>query len=250
MPASADPSSFSRGAPPPLAITYLPLDRLNPDPRNARVHSRKQIRQIAASIETFGFNVPILVDVDCNIIAGHGRVLASRHLGWTEVPAIPIEHLTEAQKRAFMIADNRLTETSVWDDKLLAEQLRELAVLDLDFDLEATGFDMGEIDLRIESLSGEEETKDTCSNEPPISLPTGPAVSRLGDLSLLGHHRVLCGNALEPTHLSLVMGPQRAAAVFTDPPYNVAINGHVTARGARHREFAMASGEMAEAEFR
>src|ERR1700730_9948813 len=135
-----------------LAVDYVPIDQLKPDPRNARVHSKKQIRQIAKSIESFGFNVPVLVGANLNVIAGHGRVLADKHLGLTEVPTIRLDHLTEAQRRAFMIADNRLTEITVWDDRLLAEQLKELASVDLDFDIEATGFDLGEIDFRIESL--------------------------------------------------------------------------------------------------
>ena len=135
-----------------LAVDDVPIGQLKPDPRNARVHSKKQIRQIAKSIASFGFNVPVLVGANLNVIAGHGRVLAAKQLGLTEVPTIRLDHLTEVQRRAFMIADNRLTEIAVWDDRLLAEQLKELASVDLDFDIEATGFDLGEIDFRIESL--------------------------------------------------------------------------------------------------
>src|SRR5208283_6064380 len=129
-------------------IVVYPIRELNPDPRNTRSHSPKQIRQIADSIKAFGFNVPILIDGNKKILAGHGRVLACELLGKTAVPTICLDHLTEAQARAFMIADNRLTEISEWDDALLASQLRELAALDLDFSLEITGFDIGEIDLR------------------------------------------------------------------------------------------------------
>jgi ParB-like chromosome segregation protein Spo0J len=110
-----------------LTVVYQPIAELTPDPKNPRLHSRRQVRQIARSIETFGFNVPILVDRDHKVIAGHGRLLAARELGWSEVPTIQLEHLTEAQVKAFMIADNRLTEIGVWDDRLLAEQLRELS---------------------------------------------------------------------------------------------------------------------------
>src|ERR1700738_777482 len=110
-----------------LAVDDVPIDQLKPDPRNARVHSRKQIRQIARSIESFGFNVPVLVGANLNVIAGHGRVLAPKHLGLTEVPTIRLDHLTESQRRAFMIADNRLTEIAVWDDRLLAEKMKWLA---------------------------------------------------------------------------------------------------------------------------
>jgi ParB-like chromosome segregation protein Spo0J len=155
----------------PLAIVYVPIDDLKPDPKNARLHSKKQIKQIAESIKSFGFNVPLLVDADFNVVAGHGRLLACKHLGWTEIPTIRLDHLSEAQRRAFTIADNRLTEIASWDDRLLAEQLKELA-----------SFDTGEIDLRIESLAAE-------PNEPkeaPIPAASGPAVSQEGDLWLLG----------------------------------------------------------------
>ena len=179
-----------------LAIVYQPIADLELNPRNPRTHSPRQIRQIARSIEAFRFNVPVLIDAERRVIAGHGRLMACRLLGWTEVPTISLEHLSDAQIKAFMIADNRLTENSVWNDRLLAEQLSELAVLDLDFSLEATGFEMGEIDLRIEGLgpqSGADDTADDLSSVPP-----GPPVTRSGDLWLLGEHRVYCGSALDP----------------------------------------------------
>jgi ParB-like chromosome segregation protein Spo0J len=135
-----------------LGIVYRRIDDLKPDPANPRRHTRKQVRQIAESIKAFGFNVPILIDRDGNIIAGHGRWLSGREFGMTEVPTLCLDHLTPAQARAFMIADNRLTEISVWDDRLLARQLKELSLVGLDFDIEVTGFEMGEIDLRIASL--------------------------------------------------------------------------------------------------
>ena len=127
-------------------MIYRPVSELKLNPRNPRVHTKRQIRQIARSIESFGFNVPVLIDSDLKVVCGHGRVLACQELGWTDVPTIRLEHLTEAQARAFMIADNRLTENSLWDDRLLGEQLKELSHLDLDFSLESTGFSMGEID--------------------------------------------------------------------------------------------------------
>jgi DNA modification methylase len=229
------------GSGPALAIQDLPIESLKPDPKNARQHCAKQIRQIADSIEAFGFNVPILVDADLNVIAGHGRLLACKRLGWREVPTIRLEHLSETQRRAFMIADNRLTEIASWDDRLLAEQLQALSSVELDFDIETIGFDMGEIDLRIESLNA----KDTSAAEPPIPDVSGPAVSRVGDLWLLGRHRLLCGDARDEAAHAELMGTERAAAVFTDPPYNVAIDGHVSGLGkVRHREFVMAAGEM------
>jgi DNA modification methylase len=222
------------------------VEKLKPDPKNARRHSVKQVRLIANSIATFGFNVPVLIDAEDNVIAGHGRLLAARRLGWSEVPTIRLDHLSEGQRRAFMIADNRLAEVAVWDDRLLAEQLQALSSVDLDFDIETIGFDMGEIDLRIESLRAQE----TQVTEPAIPDVTGPVISRLGDLWLLGRHRVLCGDARDEAAHGLLMGAERAAAVFADPPFNVAIEGHVSGLGRiHHREFVMAAGEMTPAAF-
>ena len=130
-----------------MSVAYRQIEELKPDPANPRRHSPKQIRQIASSIKAFGFNVPILIDPDGNVICGHCRLLAARELGMTEVPTACLDHLTPAQARAFMIADNRLTEISAWDDRLLAQQLKDLSLLGLDFSLELTGFEMGEIDL-------------------------------------------------------------------------------------------------------
>jgi hypothetical protein len=232
-----------------LAVTYRPIAELKFDPKNPRTHSPRQLRQIARSIEAFGFNVPILVDHHLKIIAGHGRVMACRQLGWTEVPAITLEHLTEAQARAFMIADNRLTENSVWDDRLLAEQLKELSVLELDFNLETTGFEMGEIDLRIENLNSdiqaEEDPADT------MSLSTdAPAVTSAGDVWKLEEQTVLCGNAVNKHSFETLLGKKKASMVFADFPYNLPIAGNVGGFGANHhREFPMASGEMGPNQF-
>lgn len=226
-----------------LSIAYLPIGQLKPDPGNARLHSAKQVRQITKSIETFGFNVPLLIDAEGNVIAGHGRLLAAKRLGWDQVPAIRLDHLSETQKRAFMIADNRLAEVAVWDDQLLAEQLRALASVELNFDIETIGFDMGEIDLRIEALGAPSENAQEA--EPTLSAVCGPPVSRTGDLWLMGRHKVLCGDARDEQAHGVLLGSDRASMVFTDPPYNVAIDGHVSGLGkVRHREFIMASGEM------
>lgn len=214
------------------------------DPQNPRLHSRKQVRQIANSIKSFGFGVPVLIDAEKSVVAGHGRVLAAKALGWTEVPVIAIEHLDAAQRRAFAIADNCLSENSTWDDRLLAEQLRELLILDLSFDLEATGFDIGEIDFRIESLGEPAEGPD-----PADQLPSSQerAVSRVGDLWQLGRHRALCGNALERSGFAFLMGGKTANLVIIDPPYKFSIEGHVSGHGAVcHREFPMASGDRAQ----
>jgi DNA modification methylase len=234
---------------PRLQVVYRPVHSLNLDPKNSRLHSRRQIRQIADSVKAFGFNVPVLVDSKLAVIAGHGRVLACRELGWSEVPTICLEHLNEAQKRAFMIADNRLTENSRWDDALLAEQLRELSSLDLSFNLEATGFELAEIDLRIESLGQRTVDQGEAADVlPPINA--GAQVSRFGDLWRLGRHVIVCGDSLDPQSYSLLLERRGASLVFTDPPYNVPIGGHASGLGKiTHREFAMASGEMDEASF-
>src|SRR5438067_12791572 len=203
-----------------LAIVYHRIDELKPDPTNPRRHSKKQIRQIANSIQAFGFNVPVLVDADLNVVAGHGRLLACTELGWNEVPTLCLDHLTAAQARAFMIADNRLSEIAIWDDRLLAQQLKELSVLGLDFDLEITGFEMGEIDLRIASLEEAPGKKDDPANELP-ALPAGPPLSKIGDLWILGRHRVLCGDALDPVAFESLMCQGRAAMVLSEPLCNV-----------------------------
>lgn len=231
-----------------MAVTWCRIEDLIRNPRNPRIHSKTQIRRIAESISAFGFNVPVLVDANNGVIAGHGRLLAANELGWTEVPVIRLEHLSEAQARAFMIADNRLTEISAWDERLLAEQLKELSAMDLDFEIDATGFEMGEIDVRIEGLdSGGDHAPD-----PDDELPTdsGPVITKSGDLWLLERHRVFCGNALEDASYATLMAGKRAEMVFTDPPYNVRIEGHASGLGkVKHQDFAMASGEMSEAEF-
>ena len=225
----------------PLSVRHCAISDLKTNPKNARVHSARQVRRIADSISAFGFNVPVLVDANNEIVAGHGRVLAAKRLRLREVPTIALDHLNEAQRRAFMIADNRLTEIASWDDQLLGEQLKELATLNLDFAIEATGFEMNEIDLRIEALEERKGGKD----EPPIPAPVGPAITRPGDLWTLGPHRLLCGDALDAQSYRLLFEGRKAAMTFADPPFNLKIDGHVSGLGRiKHREFAMAVGEM------
>jgi DNA modification methylase len=232
-----------------LQIAYRGINQLKPDPANPRRHSKKQVRQIAESIRVFGFNVPILIDRHGNVIAGHGRLLAAQELGWTEVPTVCLDHLTPVQVRTFRIADNRLTENADWDDRLLAQQLKDLSLIGLDFSLELTGFEMAEIDLRILALDDTPEPADDTADAVPAVSP-GPAISKLGDAWLLGRHRVLCGNTIDTNAFAALMGERRAAMVFTDPPYNVPIDGHASGLGAiHHRPFPMASGEMDSGEF-
>jgi DNA modification methylase len=232
-----------------LKIIYQQIEELKLDPGNPRVHSKKQIGQIAESIKVFGFIVPILIDRNGKTICGHGRLMAARALGITKVPTVRLDHLTEAQARAFMIADNRLTEIASWDDRLLAQQLKELSLEGLDFSLEITGFEMGEIDLRIASLE-DTPAQDADSADVLPESPAGPPVSKIGDLWLLGRNRLLCGSALDTGAFALLMGEERASMVITDPPYNVEIDGHASGLGViHHRPFPMASGEMDKAEF-
>jgi DNA modification methylase len=227
-----------------LAITYRCVDGLKLDPANPRRHSKKQVQQIAGSIGAFGLNVPILIDREGNVIAGHGRLLACGELGITEVPTLCLDHLTAAQARAFMIADNRLTEIATWDDRLLAQQLKDLSLLGLDFSIEVTGFEMGEIDLRIASLEDMPDRIDDPADAVP-ELPARPPLSKVGDLWVLGRHRLLCGSALDSAAFEALLDQERAGMVFTDPPDNVPIDGCASGLGAiHHRSFPMVSGEM------
>ncbi len=229
-----------------LTIDYVSPTALTPAPDNPRLHAPQQVQAIARSMQTFGFTAPLLVDRNGQVIAGHGRLEAAKLLGLAEVPVIRQEHLTPAQVKAYRLADNRLAERSTWDERGLALALQELQEAVLEFDLEVIGFDAPEIDLRIQSLDAPEEA----DAADVFDGPEGAAISKPGDLWHLGLHRLLCGNALDAASYETLLGEERAAAVFTDPPYNVPINGHVSGKGrARHREFAMASGEMDEAAF-
>jgi ParB-like nuclease domain/DNA methylase len=226
--------------------TIVPIDAIRADPRNPRKHSRVQVRAIARSIDAFGFNAPILVDKQNQIVAGHGRYEAAQLLGLDRLPVISLDHLTETQARAYLLADNKLAERSSWDDASLALQLKELSELALDFDFKAIGFELPEVDLRIQSL----DPTDNADRADEFRNVVGPAVTRPGDLWLLGKHRVYCGSALDPLTYELLMTNEKAGAAFTDPPYNVKIDGNVCGSGAvKHREFAMASGEMTREEF-
>jgi DNA modification methylase len=230
-----------------FVILYLALSLLKPDPNNPRRHSDQQIKKIARSIETFGFVVPILVDQNNVIVAGHGRYLAAQILKMAEVPVISLEHLNEAKIKALRIADNRLTEISEWNDELLAETLKDLSNSELDFSLDVTGFSMPEIDFRIEGIAAS-HTPDPVDNIPEITESV--AISKVGDLWQLGRHYILCGDALAPDSYSRLMDGKLAAMVFSDPPYNQKISGHVSGKGkVRHREFVMATGEMTRDEF-
>lgn len=230
-----------------LAITYRNVSELKPYARNARTHSRAQIKQIAESINRFGFTNPILVDDDDQVIAGHGRAAAAKLLGLSDVPTVRLSHLGAAEKRAYILADNRLAEKAGWDREILAIELQGL--IDLDFEVELTGFEMGEIDVILDEA--EEGKREASGPEDDIPEPlSGPTVSQPGDLWSLGGHRLLCADARnDPSYVSLLNG-EKAEFVFTDPPYNVPIDGHVCGLGRiRHRDFAMGCGEMSHEAF-
>lgn len=230
------------------AIQTRPIASLKPYDRNARTHSKRQLRKLAESIRTFGFVVPIVIDQTGEIIAGHGRLEAAKLLRYETVPTIQVNHLTDEMKRAFRLADNQLAALADWDADLLAIELQELTSLDLDFDVEVTGFETAEIDLLIEGLEIDEDSE---AVDPfPIVPEADTLVSEVGDLWCLGEHRLLCGNALEVSSFERLMARERAQLVFTDPPYNVEIVGNVCGKGQiQHGDFVMATGEMSESEF-
>ena len=229
-----------------LKIAYKDPARLKPRARNPRTHTPKQIKQIATSIQQFGFVSPVLIDAKDGLIAGHGRVEAAKLLGMSDIPTVRVDHLTPAQVRAYVIADNKLAENAGWDRELLALELQELSV-ELNFDVTVTGFETAEIDILIGELN--QDSTDEADNVPEIDR-SKPAISRPGDLWRIGDHALYCGDALERASYGALLGSKKVQMVFTDPPYNVPIAGHVSGKGkAKHREFAMASGEMSEAEF-
>src|SRR6185437_12861003 len=214
---------------------------------NPRTHSKRQIRQIADSIKAFGFTNPIIVDDTGGILAGHGRIEACKVLGIATVPTIRLSRMTEADKRAYVIADNKLAENAGWDRELLALELQYLVELDLEVDPRVLGFETAEIDLLISAL--DQEAPDAADQVIEVDRST-PAVSRAGDLWIIGDHRLLCGDATKPADFEQLLDGRKAQMVFTDPPYNVPIDRHVCGLGGvKHREFAMAAGEMSETEF-
>lgn len=244
-PDSTSPSELNWAEADNLTIIYCATSGLKLAKRNARTHSKKQIQQIAASIRQFGFVNPVLVDDSGGIVAGHGRVEAARLLGLDKVPTIRLGHLTEEQRRAYILADNRLAELAGWDPGLLALELQELSELEINFDIEITGFD----GLDIERLIAANDPGDS-GQQDPIPEPESQIVSRAGDLWQLNHHRLLCGDARDPAAFARLLAGETAQMVFTDPPYNVLVDGHVCGLGkVRHREFAMASGEMSVQKF-
>lgn len=224
-------------------IVYRHPSDLRPNPKNARKHSDKQIQQIAASITRFGFLVPIVHDARPVILAGHGRWLAAKSLGLTEVPTIEGRFMSEADARAFALAENRIAELSEWDDDLLKGELEHL--FSVDYKFEVTGFSLSDLDM-----GSADVPKSSKPERVELPDPNANAVTRPGDLWSIGPHRLLCGDATQVLSYEHLVGDERAALILTDPPYNVPIDGHVSGLGeVHHREFAMASGEMSPSEF-
>ena len=209
-----------------LHIEQVAVSELRPNPRNARVHSAKQLHQIKASIEAFGFNNPLLIDKDNLVIAGHGRLEAARLVGLQTVPVLRIEHLTPEQMRMFALADNKIALNAGWDMDMLRQDLVELSELDLD--LEITGFATAEIDLLIDGPTSNLKA----DRADLVPAPPEVVISRPGDLWLLGDHRLLCGDASDAAAYADLMEGEQARVVFTDPPYNVPIDGNVSGHGA------------------
>lgn len=226
-----------------LTVVYKPTDSLTPNKKNARTHSKSQIRKIKASIAEFGFVNPILIDKSGTVVAGHGRLQAAKLLNLPELPTICLEDLSPDQIRAYMLADNRLALDAGWDRDLLNIEVLHLSSLE-DLDISVTGFEVPELDLIIKSEAGNEDPADR------VPLRGDRAISKLGDLWLLGDHRLYCGDARQHSAYAALTNGRKATMVFTDPPYNVAINGHVSGNGStHHREFEMACGEMTVEEF-
>lgn len=226
-----------------LAVRWLSLRQLRANPNNARTHSKAQIRKIASSIEAFGWVNPLIVDSENRILCGHGRFEAARLLGHSKVPTILIDDLSDKQKRAYALADNRLAELAGWDRQLVALELKGL--MDLSFDVGVIGFDTPDIDRM---LSDQDERGDPADELPEIPQ-RHDAATRPGDLWLLGSHRILCGDATMATDWKRLMDGEKAAVAITDPPYNVRVRDVSGLGRVQHREFAMASGEMTAAQY-
>ncbi|WP_254430616.1 MULTISPECIES: DNA methyltransferase [unclassified Ruegeria] len=228
------------------------ISQIKPYANNNRVHAAKNIDKLKASVAQFGFVTPILLDGSGTIIAGHGRYEAAKALGLMSVPTVVAGHLSDAEVRALRIADNKLAELSDWNEAALQIEFAELTDLsldgELDFDLDITGFEAPEIDIIIVSAGEATETEAETVEAPD---PAAPVITQPGDLWVLGDHRIFCGDALQAQSYDTLLEGETPQMVFTDPPYNVPVNGHVRCGGSSdHREFAMASGEMSDSEFR
>lgn len=225
-------------------IEYWPIGQVRTHPRNPRRHSPRKLAALRRAIATFRIFFPLAVDRSGNLLAGHARLTCAMELGLHEVPVVVVSHLTEIEKRLFALADNRIPELSTWDTDALKIEIEELSIPDLALDLSITGFDTADTDRIIKSnCAGAADADDAVPEFRAVST------SLLGDLWLLGRHKVLCGSALDADTYRSLLGDERVQMVITDPPYNVSIAGHARNAETAHREFVTASGEMTETEF-
>jgi DNA modification methylase len=228
-----------------LSIEYVPLRALRPSEKNSRLHTKKQIAKLARAIHDFGFLIPVLIDAESRVIAGHARVEAAQTIGWSEVPCIRATYLSEAEKRAFAIVDNRLAEDSTWDFQVLAKEFEFLQAEGID--LQTTGFEIPEFDMVLAATRP--AAMDPNDDKIPDLAPTR-VITEPNNIWVLGEHRLLCADARRPESFSVLLGGSRAQVVFVDPPYNVRIRGPVSGKGrVKHGEFAEAGGEMTPAQF-
>lgn len=232
-----------------LKVETAPIASLKPSARNARRHSKSQVKQIAASFEEFGVINPIIVDEANIILAGHGRLEAAKTTGIAELPVVRVTGLTEGQKRAYRIADNRIAEQAEWNFAILAEELKTLSEAEFDIDITVTGFETGAIDVMIGEHANA-PAEDEADHQPDID-PDRPVITKPGDTWQLGTHTLLCACSLDIENYKRLLSGKPADMVFTDPPYNVPVDRFVCGLGSvSHEEFAMASGEMTPNEFR
>ena len=228
-----------------VEIEYVSLGNLVLDADNPRQHSRKQIKDLADGIREFGFLVPIVIDDDGRVVAGHARTVAARRLGMSEVPAIKVRHLSPSQLKAFRLADNKVATNASWDERLLAQELMQLTEINLDFPVSLTGFSTAEIDIAIQKQQGKLLQNDNAA------AWAGPAVCRGGDIWTLGKHCILCADSTVSGSFDRLMQGDLAQMAFVDPPFNVRIEGNVSGKGkVKHRDFAQAAGEMSTEQFR
>jgi hypothetical protein len=227
-----------------LSPKLVRVDALKPLGRQTRKHPPAQIRKLGDSLEQFGFVLPLVIDADSRVVAGWSLVLAARKIGLSEVPAVTVSDLDEARLRLLRLALNRLGEESSWEVDALKLEFSEVLEITSDIDLRVSGFEMGEIDVAL-SVSGEDE-----EDIRPALNEAEPPITKLGDLWVLGDHRLLCGDALDRESCRRLLGDERAQAVFTDPPWNIPIADNVSGLGiVKHEDLAMACGEMTAQQF-
>jgi DNA modification methylase len=225
-------------------IEFWPADRFRLGARSLRLHSRRKLAALTRSIATFGVFVPIVADPTGKVLSGRARLTSAIELGLRGIPVMVVSHLSDPEKRLFALADHRIPELSTWDLPMLKLEIQELSLPDPNLDLSLTGFDTAETDRILGSVSSDTDVAD--DEVPELE---SRATSQLGDLWVLGRHKVYCGSALQEDSYHVLLGRERVQMVITDPPWNVAIAGHVRNSGTSHREFIEASGEMSEEEF-